>query len=445
MNLTGKRVVVMGLGRFGGGAGVARFCVEKGAKVLITDVDPADKLAAGLAMIQGLPVELRLGEHRIEDFTSADLVVVNPAVKPDNLYVAAARDAGVALTSEIRLLVQHLPDRAKTIGITGSAGKSTTTAMTGHAMAKALGESSVHVGGNIGGSLLSQLDQIKPDHWVILELSSFMLQGLRDDGWSPHIAVVTNLNPNHLDWHGSIDHYRAAKQAIYDFQRDETGDIAIGGPEVLNDFTPRVKDYRPVAAKASWPANLLVPGDHNRLNARMASEIVHAAIGQSHEATCEALADFPGLPHRLQFVCEASDVRYYNDSKATTPEAAILAIQSFAPHIVHVILGGYDKKTDLTPMAEIAASRCHAIYTIGVTGPAIARAAANSHAHVFEYGTLDAAVAKIVTQVRRGDVVLLSTGCASWDQFENYEQRGQKFAEAVLKYTGEGAPIPPLR
>lgn len=444
MQLSGKRVVVMGLGRFGGGAGVARFCVNQGAKVLITDVDPADKLTAGLAMIKDLSVELRLGEHRVEDFTSADLIVVNPAVKPDNTFVAAAVQAGVPLTSEIRLLVAHLPSRAKTIGITGSAGKSTTTAMTGHAMAKAVGASRIHVGGNIGGSLLSQLPHIKDDHWVILELSSFMLQGLRDDGWSPHIAAITNLNANHLDWHGTLEHYRSAKQAIYDFQRDDAGDIAIGGPDVTASFTPRVKDYRAVAAQADWPRDLLVPGEHNRLNARMACAIVQAALGQEPAVTCDALADFPGLPHRLQFVCEAAGVRYYNDSKATTPEAAMLAIESFPAGLVHVILGGYDKKADLAPLAKFAASRCRAIYTIGATGPSIARAAAGCSIPVHECQTMDNALLVISTQVRRGDVVLLSTGCASWDQFENYEQRGQQFGEAVLKYTGEGAPIPPI-
>lgn len=460
MNLAGKRVVVMGLGRFGGGAGVTRFCLAQGATVLLTDQTPPDQLAAGLTLIKDLTndsslssrLTLRLGEHRVEDFTAADVLIVNPAVKPDNTFVAAAIAAGVAITSEIRLLVSQLPSRAKTIAITGSAGKSTTTAMIGHALAKALGSDHVHVGGNLGGSLLSQLGQIKTDHWVILELSSFMLQGLRDDKWSPHIAVATNFSHNHLDWHSTPEHYLAAKQAIFDHQLP--GDIAILGPGCDKLFKPVVADVRTAPHASLWQGELLVPGNHNKTNAQLAATILHAAIGQAADITAEALYDFPGLPHRLQFICEHGDVRYYNDSKATTPEAALMAMDSFGPHTVHAILGGYDKQSDLTAMAQHAASHCVSIYTIGSTGPAIAAAARkkldannaiSSKAKVYECDTLTSAVKLAIANVCRGDVVLLSPGCASWDQFENYEQRGQAFASLVIQNTGEGSPNPPMR
>ena len=484
MNLHNKRVVVMGLGRFGGGAGVTRFCIERGAHVLLTDQTSEADLAAGLALIQDLlpdsnqlnqlnqsaqsdsnqpsaKLTLRLGEHREEDFTAADVLVVNPAVKPDNPFVAAAIAAGVRVTSEIRLLVSLLPDRAKTIAITGSAGKSTTTAMTGHVLAKALGSKHVHVGGNLGGSLLGQLDQIKNDDWVILELSSFMLQGLREDQWSPHIAVVTSYAHNHLDWHGSEPHYRSAKQAIFDFQ--QPGDIAILSPDCQTHFTPAVTDIRIAPPAADWQGQLLVPGSHNKANAQLAAAIVSAAIDQPVKTTADALFDFPGLPHRLQYICEHADVRFYNDSKATTPEAAKLAIDSFEPHTVHVILGGYDKQSDMTALAQHAAARCVAVYTIGDTGHTIAKAArANtgdqSQAHsqaqqqatqqqakVHECKTLENAVKLAIANVCRGDVVLLSPGCASWDQFENYEQRGQSFAMFAISHTGEGSPNPPMR
>ena len=237
----GQRVTVMGLGRFGGGVGVARFLAKRGADVLVTDLSPPDKLADSIAKLQPLidagQVTLRLGEHNVSDFTTCDCVVVNPAVPPNNRFLRAAHAAGIPITTEIRLLVERLPNRLRTIGVTGSAGKSTVTAMIGHVLEKEFageGESTpsrqdaktprkkrkVWVGGNIGGSLLEKIDEIGEDDWVVLELSSFMLERLRDQpdapgvanekcrgrgrGWSPHIAVVTNISENHLDWHGSM-------------------------------------------------------------------------------------------------------------------------------------------------------------------------------------------------------------------------------------------------
>ncbi len=446
-SFVGQRVTVMGLGRFGGGVGVTRFLASRGARVLVTDLDPADKLQKSVLQLADLPagVDYRLGEHRVEDFTGADLVVVNPAVRPDNVYVQAARDAGVPITSEIRLLVEHLPNRMRTIGVTGTAGKSTTTAMVGHILSRVT-DRRVRVGGNIGGSLLAQLDSITLDDWIVLELSSFMLESLREARWSPHIAVITNVMPNHLDWHPTFEHYLAAKQVIFDYQSDE--DFAI---------IPQWQSHLLQLDESRWPDRvmafdntpedylrdeLLVPGLHNRMNAVMACGAAKFA-GVPWRESAAALADFAGLPHRLQFVCERNGVRYFNDSKSTTPEAAILAIESFPSGGVHAILGGYDKHADLTAMARTAARRCRAIYTIGTTGDAIASAAgglASSGTEVTRCHTLDRAVQETVTRVRQGDVVLLSPGCASWDQFDNFEQRGAAFVEAVLKYQGEGSP-----
>lgn len=468
----------MGLGRFGGGVGVARFLVGKGAKVLVTDKDPESELAESVAKLHGLPVEFRLGEHRVEDFTAADIVVVNPAVNPNNLYVNAARKAGVALTSEIRLLISHLPNRLRTIGITGSAGKSTTTAMIGHILQHAIDQQTiaaprVWVGGNIGGSLLADLDRISKDDWVVLELSSFMLEGIREDRWSPHIAVLTNFSANHLDWHGTIDAYRSAKRVLFEFQ--QPGDVAIfckefgemfalpieGGATRHVSFDDGDKD------QLDDDVQLLIPGEHNRVNATFALAVTVDHAGVPRSVAHDALSNFAGLEHRLQFVCEHAGVRYFNDSKATTPEAAILAMESFPQGRVHVLLGGYDKKSDLTSMAQVASRHCRAIYTLGVTGEAIARAAEHASeqcnvtgsrqmpnscggtaesdglpASVIRCGTLDEALKQTTHRIRRGDVVLLSPGCASWDQYEHFEKRGHAFIEAILKYTGEDAPSP---
>lgn len=439
----------MGLGRFGGGVGVTRYLAHQGADPLVTDLLPSDQLKDSLAQLDGLPVQYRLGEHNVSDFTTADLIVVNPAVDPlNNRYLRAAKAAGVPLTSEIRLLVAalKLKNHRQTIAITGTSGKSTVTAMIGHLLKKSLSENRVHIGGNIGGSLLASLNKIKPHHWVVLELSSFMLEGLDEDGWSPHIAVVTNFSPNHLDRHHTLEAYRNAKLVILKHQA--AGDIAVLGPDVADWPTPQG-----VLRHTPQPPNHRVtplPGLHNQINAIMAMDVAQKVVGEQADLT-DALADFPGLPHRLQMVCQYNGVRFFNDSKATTPEAAQLAIRSLmldesgspAPgRTLHVILGGYDKSADLTALAQYAAQHCHAIYTIGTTGDRIAAAAqdTNESAQVNQCGTLDRAVELASQHAQPGHIVLLSPGCASWDQFENYEQRASAFVEAILKYNTERQP-----
>jgi UDP-N-acetylmuramoylalanine--D-glutamate ligase len=505
----GKRVTVMGLGRFGGGVGVTRFLVDRGADVLVTDLDDAHKLTESIANIQDLidagSVELRLGEHNVSDFTTCDLVVVNPAVKPGNRFVRAAEAAGIEVTTEMRLLVQRLPNRLRTIGVTGSAGKSTVTAMIGHVLGKTFiatpegaGKQKVWVGGNIGVSLLPVLDQIDEDDWVVLELSSFMLERLKKDahfpGWSPHIAVITNISPNHLDWHGTMEEYVAAKAVLTVYQQDHDFYVSLDLPERLLKTASNAGNQFITADPALIPSHLTpLPGRHNQRNAWLAFNAVHC-VGLSDESfsnrvdnefQTERLADFPGLPHRLQLVAERDGVRYFNDSKCTTPEAAMLAIEAFtedAPEKgvgsrfkqdaaddsgdrsendsrplfqggIHLILGGKDKGSDMKPLAGLAAERCKAVYTIGALGDAIAGfvdAAAEAAsgemqrpdscggvswpaatAEVVRCGELDKAVAEIKKRVQPGDVVLLSPACASWDQFENYEKRGERFIALV--------------
>lgn len=459
MDLAGKRVTVMGLGRFGGGVGVARYLVKQGADVLVTDTLPAEQLKESVAQLDGLPIEYRLGEHNVSDFTTCGLVVANPAVKPDNRFLRAAQAANIPITSEIRLLVEALPNRLRTIGVTGTAGKSTTTAMIGHILRKAYpqppappGDRStatataapwIWVGGNIGGSLLDHVDEIGPDDWVVLELSSFMLHGLREGahfhGWSPHIAVVTNISPNHLDWHGSFVDYAADKRVILDYQDTDRGS-AVFGPGLHNTLDHRVRDMRfreQADVRANPRIELLLPGFHNQLNATLACDAAQCA-GVDWVSAAQALADFPGLPHRLQFVLEHNGVRYYNDSKCTTPEAAELAIRSFEPGTAHIILGGYDKGSDLKPLAGFASEHCAGIYTIGVTGEVIATAAqaASAVCEVVRCETLDVAIREAVNRAKPGQVVLLSPACASWDQFDNYERRGERFIERVKQTIG---------
>jgi len=436
MELSGKRVVVMGLGRFGGGLGVTQYLVKQGADVLVTDLLPAEQLQNSLNQLNDLPLQYRLGQHLTQDFVTADLIVVNPAVdQRGNPFLESARSAGVPLTSEIRLLVNALPNPKHVIGVTGTAGKSTVTAMIGHLLAKLHSPRNVHVGGNLGGSLLGRVDQIKATDWVVLELSSFMLQELDDNHWSPHTAVVTNLMPNHLDRHDGMKDYTLAKQTILRHQRPE-GKAILGSSVADWPTNPGVKRY--LVSDTHSDIELLLPGAHNRLNAACAALTV-AALEDSEIDPSQHLADFTGLPHRLQLVCENAGVRFYNDSKATTPEAAQLAIQSLEAKPIHAILGGYDKGVDLTTLGQFAGKHCRRIYTIGATAHSITNAANQAGGCASHCDTIDQAVKQASQHAQAGDVVLLSPGCASWDQFKNYEYRGQAFVKAIFKYNTEAS------
>jgi UDP-N-acetylmuramoylalanine--D-glutamate ligase len=253
----------------------------------------------------------------------------------------------------------------------------------------------------------------------VLELSSAMLYWLAEgvgypdaSGWSPSLAVLTNINPNHIDWHGSFDHYRDSKLNIFKYQ--EPGEIRVTGNDVIDDGTT---------------IPLKIPGRHNQLNGRMMIATLKRLLDVPTTRIAEWLSDFPGLPHRLQLAEERDDLRFYNDSKSTTPEATLLAVDAFDDASkVHLITGGYDKGSDLTPIAQLA-PRIAGLYGMGVTGPKIVASA--NHANAISCETLENAVETALERMQPGEVLLLSPGCASWDQFNNYEERGEQFVRLV--------------
>lgn len=447
LDFNGKRVTVMGLGRFGGGIGVTRWLAAQGADIIVTDLEPESELNDSVSAIRPLidsgRVTLRLGGHNVSDFTTVNAVIANPAVpRPwDNRFLRAASAANIPVTTEIRLLVERLPSTRRVIGVTGSVGKSTTSAMIAHAL-NAVGRRA-QLGGNIGGSLLESLDTLAADDWMVLELSSFMLYWLEDvfakETRSPHIAVLTNISPNHLDWHASPSHYESCKRFIYQFQ--SPSDAVVFGPS-LAELATRCTQRSVVVDSSTFREPLCVPGAHNTENAATALAACSFACPDISERDfTHALASFAGLPHRLQLVREwnrrgaAPFIRFYNDSKSTTPESALRAVSALAempsmsPARIHLIAGGYDKGSDLTPIAQLA-SRLGGLYTIGATGPSIA-AAVPEGGIVHECNTLAAAVQSARSRLRPGDVLLLSPACASWDHYSNYEARGNEFVDLV--------------
>jgi UDP-N-acetylmuramoylalanine--D-glutamate ligase len=427
--LLGKRVTVAGLGRFGGGIAVSRWLVEQGARVLVTDVAPAADLSESVHQLAGLDIEFRLGGHLVEDFTQTDLVVASPALAPTSAELQAARSAGVAITTEIRLFAERCP--ATIIGVTGTKGKSTTTALLGRMLTST--GLTVWVGGNIGVSLLPDLPRIDKTHLVVLELSSYMLHYLGEMHWSPHVAVITMLSADHLDWHGSTEAYLAAKSNLLRYQRPD--DLA-----VLNSQDARCREWAAQSVgKVIWFGDgrearipLLLPGEHNQFNAQAALTTA-TALGVSRADAVAACADFRGLPHRLELICERDGVRFYNDSIATVPEAAIAALEAFPPRRVIQIVGGKEKGVPLTGLCNALADRAKAALCVGSTGHAITEslsaAPLQGGAMVYDCGDLATAMKVAGTIAVAGDVVLLSPGCASYDQFTNFAQRGEMFSQ----------------
>jgi UDP-N-acetylmuramoylalanine--D-glutamate ligase len=319
------------------------------------------------------------------------------------------------------------------VGVTGTKGKSTTTRLLSLMLAT---KDKVWTGGNIGGSLLFDLPRIASGDLVVLELSSYMLEHLRSMRWSPHVAVVNMISVDHVDWHGGVDNYIDAKRNIVRFQSSEDVAVLSDENEVSASFAQHTKarvvrygigDRRAFA--------LLMPGRHNQLNAQAAFAAANA-LGVSREAAQAAITDFPGLPHRLQLVhTSANGVRWFDDSIATIPEAAVAALESFPARRVIQIVGGSDKHLDMSAMHAALAKHAKAVLTIGALGPSIAagvREDCETSCEIHECDELVHAVERARKIASAGDIVLLSPGCASYDQFVNFEARGTQFAELLL-------------
>lgn len=432
--------MVMGLGRFGGGVGVARYLAGQGARVSVTDLADEGALSGSLAKISDLDVALWLGGHDERALEECDLLVVSPAVdKKRSAFFASAVRRGIAWTSEMNLFLEGCAGRL--IGVTGTMGKSTTAAMIHSVLMGRLGEERVWLGGNIGGCLLEELGRIGSEDQVVLEMSSFQLEDAASVGRSPGIALVTNVGSHHLDRHGTVEAYREAKRNIVRFQGADgvallpSGDEALRGWRAGHKGGIRFWDRDEAARGAFDAADVRVPGEHNLQNALAASSAALAA-GADASAVRQGLRSFSGLPHRLEFVREYGGVRYYNDSKATTLDATIVALKAFEVPAV-VLVGGYDKKASLEESARELSRRARAAICFGASrarmGVAIrrcgevGRALSVKSVHDFVGG-----VNLARRMARPGEIVLFSPGFASYDEFANYEERGEAFKKVVL-------------
>jgi len=428
MDFRNRRVTVMGLGHFGGGVSAARWLARQGAVVTVSDTADEAVLADSLAAFNGEPIaEFHLGGHREDDFRRAEWVVVNPAVRPNHPLLQVARDSAARLTSEMELFLDACP--AKIIGVTGSNGKSTTAAMTA-AILQADGRKT-WLGGNIGVGLLDRLAEIGPADCVVLELSSFQLWHLRPDMPMPHVAVVTSCTPNHLDWHQSYEHYRAAKQRILTGQNQ--GDLA-----VLNSQDLEVASWRhlvrgrllPPVPLAEIPP-LSVPGEHQRSNAACAAAAA-TGLGCDSASIQRGLQLFRGLPQRLQWIAVIDGRRFYNDSAATTPQSTIAALGSL-PEPIWLLAGGRNKGLDFHQLAEIIVRGARGAACFGSIGQELRAllAARSPDFPCAEFESLAEALRWCWTRSRPGEAIVLSPACASTDQFRNFRQRGEKFVELV--------------
>ena len=490
---TDKKVLIMGLGRFGGGVDVAEFTARAGARVIVTDLAPAAQLSDSIDKLEEFSdIEFHLGSHEPADFKQADIIIANPAVPVDNEFLELARRNNKFVTYQINIFFELCP--AQIIGITGANGKSTTAALTTHLLRNRFGKSivrdtsienrlsavasakaeassiehrassyeNVWLSGNIGSQpLLTILDKIKADDLVVLELSSFQLEQLAEIRKAPKVALLTNLTPNHLDRHGTFADYCAAKENIFKFQ---VGRVGFSPPNKTWWGKPHPTENSPAVSifnaedkiAAEWfekysrdagricirfstddvskeiRDSFTLPGRANLSNLAAAIAIAKY-FGIDDEHFKNALPDFKALPHRLEFVGRINGVSWYNDSIATTPQSAIAALEAFdQPKII--IAGGYDKNLPFDELGQKIAASAKAAILIGQTAPKIANAI-----KLFpEAGTQIQIVDSFSEAVRlanhlatNGDVVLLSPACASYDMFDNFQHRGQEFIRQV--------------
>ena len=439
--------MVVGLGR--SGLAAALFLRRRGAQVTVSDIRSAEQLGKEIPALLEEGIAVEAGGHGLLTFRRQDLIVVSPGVPLDTPELVQVKAFGLPIIGELELASEYL--KGKSLAITGSNGKTTTTALCGAILTA--GKLPVQVGGNIGVPVIALVDQSRDDGWSVLEVSSFQLETAYR--FHPEIAVILNVTPDHLDRHGSFENYAAAKERIFANQTAEDALLLNADDDVTSRMAARAKarifwfsakrvvrqgafvHEGAIVFRASEQAapefilkveNIPLKGHHNVENV-LAAVCAARLAGVEPEAIRQAVESFRAVEHRLEFVAEINGVDYYNDSKATNVDAAAKAISSF-PGGIHLILGGKDKNSDYRQLRSLLEERVKAVYTIGAAAEKI-----ETHIYgavpVVSAGTLDQAIARAAEAAQPGEIVLLAPACSSFDQFENYEHRGQVFKDLV--------------
>jgi len=451
-DLNGKKVLVIGLARTG--VATSLFCARHEAIVTAVDTRSESELAEAAAKLRARNISLQFGGYAEKILDGQDLVIPSPGVPADSAILKAARAHNISVWSEIELADRFLNGRL--VGITGSNGKTTTTSLIDHILRNS-GFSTL-LAGNIGTPLIDVVEQTTDQTITVAELSSFQLELI--ETFRSNISVFLNLTPDHLDRHGSLEAYAAAKARI--FEKQTAADFGI-----LNADDPASTPYAPTKPKVFWfsrkqrvaqgafvrgeeilfrhdgeeevilnQSEIPLPGAHNLENVLAAVAATRLAGAQPKDIA-KAIRSFAGVEHRLEFVAEHNGVRYYNDSKATNVDATLKALDAF-PGRIFIILGGKDKGSDYTVLQQPLREKAILALLIGAAAQKIESQITGSVA-IERAGTLQRAVEVASRRARRGDIVLLAPACASFDQFENYEQRGRVFKQLVQQLTEQTA------
>jgi UDP-N-acetylmuramoylalanine--D-glutamate ligase len=442
---------VIGLAREG--VDLTRYLTRHGAEVTVTDTKPRAALAEAIGQLDGARVTYHVGGHRLEDVDAADVVYASPGVPPENELLARARERGVRQSSLVELFFELCP--APILGVTGSAGKSTTTSLLGEMFGAAGRE--VFVGGNIGRPLLGKVEAMSDKSWVVMELSSFQLEPLQV---SPHVALITNVTPNHLDRHPTMEAYWAAKGQILAHQSATDWSVLNADDEWSRRYAPRGQTLRfslegrldgaYLDADSNLERQVMLLGEpvidtreiplrgrHNVANVLAAVATAHAA-GIEREAMAAAIRSFHGVAHLLQTVAERGGVMWVDDSIATAPERSIAALRAYHEPLV-LIAGGRDKHLPMREWADLIVQRAHHVVLLGEMSDLVQEAISSvSSTHptlptITRAESMDQAVAQAERAARTGDVVLLSPGGTSYDMYRDFEERGRDFARAVTE------------
>ncbi len=452
MELKGKRILVVGLGK--SGVASAIFLRTQGAQVTVSDVRSVEALAEELPALLDAGVMVEAGGHGLLTFRRQDLIVVSPGVPLNTPELAQARNFGTQVIGELELAASFL--RGRILAITGSNGKTTTTALCGEIF-RGSGQPA-QVGGNIGVPVISLVSESSDQGWSVLEVSSFQLETIVD--FHPGIAVILNITPDHLDRHGTIENYIAAKERIFvnqtaeDFlilnaENAETQHAAAKasgkvfwfsglrpvrqGTFVYQDAIVWRADEQSTIEPVLPVSEITLKGAHNVENV-LAAVCAAKLAGIPAEVIRKSVAGFRAVEHRLEFVARIRGVEFYNDSKATNVDATIKAIAAF-PGGIHLILGGKDKDSDYTLLTPLLKQRVRTVYTIGAAAEKIEQQIAGA-TQIIPCRTLEHAIEQAAAQAQSGEVVLLAPACSSFDQFEDYEHRGRCFKQFVLARQG---------